>query len=270
MEAPLLLRILSESRDTPIGVEWTVPWRGTTFHLGIHNLPPRTAAGRMKELAQFTAQPEEALLPGLLDWIADSPDTLIVFNHPFWDEKGHGKAFHIRMAEEFLRLHRTWIHALELNGLRHWAENRRIVALAESSGLPCISGGDRHCCEPNALLNLTSAATFSEFTEEIRVDGVSRVVLMPQYREPMVNRILAAIADVMRDNEAHTHGWTHWSDRVFFRRHSGSVEPLSAVFPAGCEPSLIRLFVICSRLLDDHRLRWAMRGLQQPFSELEQ
>lgn len=269
IEAPLLLRILSESRETPIGVEWTVPWRGTTFHLGIHNLSPRSAAARMKELARFTAQPLEALLPGLLDWIADSPDTLVVFNHPFWDEKGRGRAFHISRAEEFLRLHRPWIHALELNGLRPWAENRRIIELAESWEMPFISGGDRHCCEPNAILNLTSAASFSEFTEEIRADGISRVVLMPQYMEPMTTRILASIADVMRDNAEHTHGWTRWSDRVFFRRHDGRIEPLSAAFPYGREPSVIRLFVRFSRLLDDQRLKSAMRGLGQPTREIE-
>jgi len=269
VEAPLLLRILSESRETPIGVEWTVPWRGATFHIGIHNLPPRTASARMEELARFTARPHEALLPGLLDWIADAPDTLIVFNHPYWDEKGRGKAFHISRAEEFLRIHRPWIHALELNGLRPWTENRRIIELAESRELPYISGGDRHCCEPNALMNLTSAASFSEFTEEIRADGMSRVVLMPQYRESMTGRILASIADVMRDNASHTHGWTRWSDRVFFRREDGSIETLSAVFPAGREPSVVRLFVLFSRLLDDHRLKWAMRGLGQPAREIE-
>ncbi|MBE0658279.1 MAG: hypothetical protein IH602_11355 [Bryobacteraceae bacterium] len=269
VEAPMLLRILSESRETPVGVEWTVPWRGTTFHIGVHNLPPRSAAARMEELARFTARPHEALLPGLLDWITDSPDTLVVFNHPFWDEKGRGRAFHISRAEEFLRIHRPWIHGLELNGLRPWSENQRIIELAESREIPYVSGGDRHCCEPNALLNLTSAATFSEFTEEVRADGMSRVVLMPQYREPMTSRILASIADVMRDNAEHTHGWTRWSDRVFFRRSDSSIDPLSAAFPSGREPSVIRLFVLFSRLLDDQRLRWAMRGLGQPAREFE-
>ena len=269
VEAPLLLRILSEGRDTPISVEWTVPWRGATFHIGVHNLPPRTASARMEQLARFTACPHEALLPGLLDWITDSPDTLLVLNHPFWDEKGRGRAFHISRAEEFLRLHRPWIHALELNGLRPWSENRRIIELAESHEMPYVSGGDRHCCEPNALLNLTSAASFSEFTEEVRADGISRVVLMPQYRESMTSRILASIADVMRDNAKHTHGWTRWSDRVFFRRDDGSVESLSTAFPAGREPSAIRLFVLFSRLLDNHRLKSAMRGLGQPAREIE-
>jgi hypothetical protein len=31
-----------------------------------------------------------------------------------------------------------------------------------------ISGGDRHGCEPSAVLNLTNAKTFSEFIDEIR------------------------------------------------------------------------------------------------------
>ena len=88
---------------------------------------------------------------------------------------------------------------------------------AEQAGLPAISGGDRHGCEPNALLNLTTARTFGEFVEEIRVNKESAVLVMPQYREPMTSRVLAAIGDVMRDNDGHTHGWTRWSDRVFYR-----------------------------------------------------
>ncbi|MBI5281198.1 MAG: hypothetical protein HY858_05895 [Candidatus Solibacter usitatus] len=269
VEAPLLLRVLGDSRDTPVGVEWTVPWRGTFFHLGLHNIPPRRAAERIAELNRFTANPDESLLPGLFDWIAESPDALIVFNHPYWDEKDRGCAFHARLAEDFLHVHRPWIHALEINGLRPWSENRRAVALAASAGMPLISGGDRHGCEPNALLNLTSAPTFSEFVAEVREDGFSCIALMPQFREPLLLRLLSAFADVMRDNEAHTYGWARWNDRVFFRRHSGQVEPLSAAFAGGREPSLIRLFAACARLLDNHRLHAVMRGLQRSAPEFE-
>ncbi len=33
---------------------------------------------------------------------------------------------------------------------------------------PVISGGDRHGCEPNGVINLTAARTFSEFAQEVR------------------------------------------------------------------------------------------------------
>jgi len=268
IEAPLLLRVFSESHSTPIGLEWTVPWRGATFHIGIHNLAPRTARERAAEMARYTSCPDESRLAGLLEWITENEDTLVVFNHPYWDEKGHGAALHSTRAEQFLQVHGHSIHALELNGLRPWAENRRTIGLAEAHGLPVISGGDRHSHEPNALLNLTTAATFSEFVAEIREDRHSRVLVMRQYREPLVHRVLAAIADVMRDNRAHSHGWVRWSDRVFFRRANGVVTPLSALFRSGREPALIRLFVAGARLLDNRGLRAALRGLTETAPEL--
>lgn len=268
IEAPLLLRVLSESRDTPIGVEWTVPWGGTFFHLGVHNLPARRATERMAAMARFTAAPHEPDLDGLLDWLAEDPETLIVFNHPYWDEKGTGQLWHNTVAERFLQRYKPWLHALELNGLRPWAENRRTLDLAVASHVCAISGGDRHTCEPNALLNLTMAGTFSEFVEEIRLERVSHIAVMPQYREPLTGRVLTAIADVMRDNHEHTHGWTRWSDRVFYRRTDGEADPLSAAFAEGREPSLIRLFVACARLLDSRGVQAAVRQVLQPAQQV--
>lgn len=268
IEAPQLLRVLSESRDIPVSVEWTVPWRSTFFHLGVHNLGPRRAAVKMAAMERFTADAKEPELRGLLDWLAEDDETLIVFNHPYWDEKGQGQSMHDALAEEFLTTYRRWIHALELNGLRHWRENRRTLSLAARMGLPAISGGDRHGCEPNALINLTGARKFAEFVEEVRVERRSAVLLMPQYREPMVTRILSAIGDVMRDHDQHTHGWTKWSDRVFYRRKpDGQPTALREAFKAGREPSLIRLFVAGARLMQDRRVQAAMRQVLQPAQE---
>lgn len=263
VEAPLLLRVLPEGRETPVGVEWSVPFRGVEFHLGLHNLPARHAAGLMAELQQFTANPQEFRLPGLLDWVAESPDTLIVFNHPHWDEKGHGQRLFDQRAAEFLRIHRPWLHALEANGLRPWSENRRTLDLGRREGLPVVAGGDRHCLEPNALVNLSLAPSFSEFVSEVRDEGRSTVALMEQYREPLLGRILRSIADVMRDNDAHTYGWRRWSDRVFFTRASGETAALSEAFPEGREPSLVRLFVFLARTLDHGSLQAALRGPRQ-------
>ena len=104
IEAPLLLRVLTESRGTPVSVEWTVPWRGTFFHIGVHNMGPRRAAAKMAALARFTAEPREPELRGLLDWLAEDEQTLIVFNHPYWDEKGKGQGFHDERVEAFLAI----------------------------------------------------------------------------------------------------------------------------------------------------------------------
>src|SRR5258706_10546102 len=40
IEAPVSLQLLEECRGTPISFEWTVPFRFTFFHIGVHNLPP--------------------------------------------------------------------------------------------------------------------------------------------------------------------------------------------------------------------------------------
>ncbi len=39
IEAPSLLRMLVDTWDVPLSLEWSVPFAGTIFHLGIHNLP---------------------------------------------------------------------------------------------------------------------------------------------------------------------------------------------------------------------------------------
>lgn len=268
IEAPLRLRLLPEGRETPVSVEWTVPWRGAEFHLGLHNLPVQEAAAMMAAMQQFTAAPRAAALEALLEWVAAPPATLVVFNHPYWDEKGAGTAYHATMAEQFLARYRRWIHALELNGLRPWNENRRTMRLAARYRLPCVSGGDRHGAEPNALLNLTAAESFAGFVADIRSRGVSEVLVMRQYREPMTLRILAAVCDVMRDQRGHSEGWVRWSDRVFFRTAGGGVEQLSAVFPSGREPSLIRLFVLLARVAEHDGVRLAVRHMARQAEEL--
>jgi hypothetical protein len=267
IEAPLLLRVLNEGREVPISTEWTVPFRGVFFHLGVHNLPPRRALERMAALARFTAQPEEKELEGILEWLTEIPETLVIFNHPYWDEKGAGQAYHNEVAETFLFRYRRFIHALELNGLRPWSENRQTIGLAMSHRIPPISGGDRHGCEPNALINLSHARTFDEFVAEVREDGYSSVAVMPQYREPLVLRIISAIGDVMRDHDAHMHGWRRWSDRIFFRRRTGEVESLGSIWPEGKEPTLVRQFVALSRLTENRRVK---AGLKQIFPAVQE
>lgn len=261
IEAPTLLRLLNEGREIPVSTEWSVPFRGAVLHLGVHNLPTRRAESRMQAMSAFTARPQEKDLEGILEWLSESPQTLIVFNHPYWDEKGVGQRRHDEIAELFLFRYRRYVHALELNGLRPWSENRRTVGLAATCRIPYVSGGDRHGCEPNALINLSHARSFDEFVAEVREDGYSSVAVMPQYREPLALRVISAIGDVMRNNDAHTHGWRRWSDRVFFRRRTGEIESLGAIWPEGREPALIRHFVALSRLAENSRIKAGLRQL---------
>lgn len=267
--APLLLRLLPEGRQTPVSVEWTLPYRGVVFHLGIHNLPPRRATQCMAALAAFTADPKEADLEVLLSWLSEEPDTLVVFNHPYWDEKGAGQQLHDSMAVEFLRRYGPFLHALEINGLRPWSENRRVAALTASVGKPLVSGGDRHCCEPNSMLNLTNSSTFGEFVEEVRDYGRSHVLVMPQYREPFVSRVMKMVADVMRDNREHTHGWVRWTDRVFLRDcDTGEVEALSSIWSQGRQPLVVQAFAGACRLLDSRSVQAALRQFLPETREL--
>jgi hypothetical protein len=197
ISAPLELRASEEGRETPVSVEWTVPFRSTFLHLGLHNLPPRKAIERMKTLRAFTLGGTEDELAGVLDWITEDPSVLVVFNHPLWDEMGIGRRRHDSVAKEFLGRYRGWLHAMELNGLRRWEENARVLEWAGAWGLPAISGGDRHTLEPNAVLNLTRAATFGEFVAEVREDGISDVVVMPQYHRPLALRIAEGVGHVV-------------------------------------------------------------------------
>jgi hypothetical protein len=92
---------------------------------------------------------------------------------------------------------------------------------------------------------------------------------MPQYREPVVARVMKMIADVMRDNAAHTHGWVRWSDRVFYRDHkTGAVESLSSIWPNRRQPLVVRAFAGACRLLDSRSLHAALRQLAPPAPEL--
>jgi hypothetical protein len=158
---------------------------------------------------------------------------------------------------------------LELNGLRPWSENRRVSEWGAAVDKPVVSGGDRHCKEPNAMLNLTNSGTFSEFVEEVRDYGRSHVLVMPQYCEPMVSRVLKMIADVMRDNRAHTHGWVRWTDRVFVRDHdTGEVEALSSLWSEHRQPLMVQAFAAACRLLDNRSLHAALRQLFSATQEL--
>lgn len=241
IEAGATLQTIGKYRHVPISTEWTVPFGRTFFHLGIHNLPPIHAHAAMDMMEEFTARPRVEALGPLLEWFQSFHQTLIVFNHPCWDEKGIGLTMHEALLQSFLARHRANLHAVELNGLRPWKENRRVLDIASRWSLPVISGGDRHAHEPNAILNLTDALTFDEFVAEVR-DGHSQVLFMPQYREPFRLRILHNLCDVLSDQHGHTKGWRLWSDRIFFQLEDGTVKSLTEWFGGG-PPLVVDRFV---------------------------
>jgi hypothetical protein len=146
----------------------------------------------------YTANPSDARLTEILVALNHEPNVLVVFNHPMWDLYLIGKEKHQFLVNEFLQKNGAYLHALELNGLRNWDENRAVRRLAEKWNMLLISGGDRHGVEPNANINLTNATSFTEFVHEIRREKKSHVLFMPQYAEPWKHRILQSTIDAIR------------------------------------------------------------------------
>ena len=219
INAPLLLRTVPSARHIPVSVEWTVPFCESAFHIGVHNLPSATGAEWMDRLRAFTAisvaERAPALLRDILAELHEIPQVLIVFNHPIWDLYRVGRARHDVLVNEFLAVFGQYIHALELNGLRDWKENREAATLAGKWNQLVISGGDRHGVEPNANVNLTRATSFTEFVHEIRRERQSHILYMPQYAEPWKHRILQSTLDAIRDYPHFPEGSRRWDQRVY-------------------------------------------------------
>ncbi|HTD97043.1 MAG TPA: hypothetical protein VK627_08940 [Edaphobacter sp.] len=244
INAPMLLRSVPSARHIPVSVEWTVPFGATAFHLGIHNLPSATGAAWMERLQAFTAIPMATRAPGLLtEMLAELdelPGVLIIFNHPIWDLYRIGKDRHDVLVNEFLAVNGQFVHALELNGLRDWKENREAATLAGKWNQLVISGGDRHGVEPNANVNLTRATSFTEFVHEVRRERQSHVLFMPQYAEPWKHRILNSTLDAIRDYPHFPEGSRRWDQRVYHPDSKGAMQPLSEIWVKGRPPAYIR------------------------------
>ncbi len=246
VEAGIELQAMYALRRAPLSFEWTVPYEDGYFHLGVHNLPPSDAASWYARLMAFTDKRGSEPLGDILADLHACRETLVVLNHPWWDLADIGLGRHARVLRQFLRAYRSTLHALELNGYRSRKENNRVIVLADEAELPIISGGDRHGCDPNTLLNLTAAQSFSEFADEIRA-GVSHVVAMPQYRQHLVARTMATASDILRRYPRHPAGKEYWTDRVSYDSQ-GRILPLSSHWPRG-GPLWVRSSVKALQLL---------------------
>lgn len=244
--AGLELQELYANRRAPVSFEWTVPYGEGFFHIGVHNLPADSARDWYGRLNAFTTRVSREPLSGILSDLHGLRAALLVFCHPLWDLAGVGPNEHARQLRRFMTAHRSHLHAIELNGYRSRKENAGSQALALSAGLPLISGGDRHGCAPNAILNVTRARSFAEFAAEGR-DGASEVVFKPEYRQNLTTRKLASASDVLRRYGSDRTGRIHWTDRITCER-DGSVRPLSFHWPRG-GPFWVRSSVRAFRLL---------------------
>jgi hypothetical protein len=268
IHAPMLLRTVPSARQIPVSVEWTAPYGGVqAFHLGVHNLPSARATQWMAELEAFTAHPSDARLTEILAALHNEPNVLVVFNHPMWDLYLVGQEKHLFLVNEFLQKNGAWLHALELNGLRPWDENRAVRKLAESWNMLLLSGGDRHGVEPNANINLTNAATFTEFVHEIRREKKSKVLFMPQYAEPWKHRLLRSTLDAIRSYPDFPQGSRTWDERAYHPDANGMVRPLSELWPKGRAPLAIAWTIGMVQLLGKEPV---FDGLRMAWSDSQQ
>jgi hypothetical protein len=247
--APMLLRTVPSARRIPVSVEWSAPYGNQSFHLGVHNLPSTRATEWMATLADYTAHPSDKRFTEILHALHADPNILVVFNHPMWDLYLIGREKHQFLVNEFLQKHSNYLHALELNGLRNWDENRIVRRLAEQWNMLLISGGDRHGVEPNANINLSKAASFTEFVHEIRHEKKSDVLFMPQYAEPWKHRILQSAIDAIRHYPEFPQGSRTWDERVYHPDANGVARPLCELWPNRQPPRMMSFLLAAVQLM---------------------
>jgi hypothetical protein len=269
IEAPMLLRTISSARGIPVSVEWSVPYGGVQdFHLGIHNLTSSRARQWMRTLVEFTSSPKEERLKEILMALHDEPNVLVVFNHPMWDLFLVGKEKHQFLVNEFLQKYGAFLHALELNGLRNWEENRAVRRLAQQWNMLLISGGDRHGVEPNANINLTNAISFTEFVHEIRRQRTSNVLFMPQYAQPWKHRLLQSTLDAIRDYPDFPQGSRTWDERAYHPDANGVMRPLNEIWPSGRAPFSIYWTIKAVQMLGQGPVSGSLRIAWSEDSQL--
>jgi hypothetical protein len=260
----MLLRVVPEARRVPVSVEWTAPFEDAMFHVGVHNLPASRAESIMSSLAEYTRCPKDQRLPALLSALHEIPEVLVVLNHPMWNLGGIPQERHDAALRTLLCRAGQFIHALELNGMRRWQENQSVLQLSQACNQQVISGGDRHGCEPNAILNLTKAESFTEFVYQIRRERFSHVLVMPQYADPYVLRILQGLLDATREYPSIGSG--SWDERVFHPDRAGVIRPLSELWDN--PPFYIRYFFSFVRLLEVAPVRNVLLAFAKPQEEV--
>jgi hypothetical protein len=266
------LSLQSDHGETgcPVSVEWTVPFRQEAFHIGVHNLPSARSSEWMQILAAYTLHPSEAQLKEILAALHAEPDVLIVFNHPMWDLYSVGADLHVQLVNEFLLASQDWIHAIELNGLRNWCENRQALRLAQKWGIVPISGGDRHGLEPNANINLTNAQCFDQFVHEIRNEKTSNILFMTQYAKPLKHRILHSAIDAVSHYPHFPPGTRRWDERVYHPDAQGVPQSLAALWPNGTAPRTMRWSIAIVLLMGRGVFSGGLRAAWSEARELAQ
>lgn len=264
IKAPLLLRVHNDTADVPISTEWSIPYQSDELHIGLHNLPAADAEAMLARMNAYTAHPDESGLKEILADLHSRKDVLIVLNHPLWDLFHAGEA-HTQALSSFMARLGQYIHAFELGGLRSWEENRQVYELAEQWNVAVIAGGDRHGYEPSACLNLTNAACFPEFVQEVRGKS-THVLFMPQYARPLWSRMLQVVLDAAREHPGHPMG-AHWDERTFHPDCAGTLRPICQLWDH--RPHFIEKTLQVFSLLESETLRGAIASEERRRQRLQ-
>lgn len=266
IEATLKVNESSPEERAPISMEWTVPYEYGFFHVGVHNLPQDRAVEVTKTLLEYTFEKENQTherLTELFALLSEMPGVLVILNHPLWDIELVGQERHEALLMSFIKTHGRWIHAFEVNGFRSWSENKAVIELAEALSIPLATGGDRHGCKPNTVLNLTNAGTFEEFVDEIRNEKRSEVVLMPEYEHPLHWRQMQSFSEILKFYPEFRDGRKKWFDRVYFDIGDGhGVRPLSVHWKRG-GPTWLRAAIWTLGVLGGPKMRPVFRVVRK-------
>ncbi len=269
INAPMLLRAVPSARGIPVSVEWSAPYRGVQdFHLGVHNLPSARAQQWMQTLAEYTRNPSDKRLTEILAALNDEPNVLVVFNHPMWDLFLIGGAKHEFLVNEFLLKNGNHLHALELNGLRPWEENRAVRSLAAKWNMRLISGGDRHGREPNGNINLTNATSLTAFAHDIPRERRSNIQSKPQPAQPWTHRQLQSTPAAIRTYPDFPQGSRTWDERAYHPDANGAIRPLSELWPKGAAPVSMRWAIGLVMLMGSAPVSGGLRMAWNNSSEL--
>ncbi len=258
ISANLQVNEVRDNDHAPISLEWTVPFEYGFFHVGVHNLPKDRAVELTKTLLDYTFNEEKHSNENLREMFSllnEIPEVLVVLNHPIWDIELVGKERHETLLKHFLKEHGKWIHALEVNGFRSWSENKAVIEMAEALGFPLVTGGDRHGCKPNTVINLTNSKTFAEFVEEIRVDRHSEVLLMPEYSQPLHSRQLQSFSEILKEYPEFPDGRKRGFDRIHIDAGDGKgVQKVSVHWQLGT-PKWLRAAIWTLAVFGSEKMR---------------
>ena len=105
-----------------------------------------------------------------------------------------------------------------------------------------ISGGDRHGVEPNANINLTNAASFSEFVHECGGKEEQCAFYAAVCRALEAADSPVGI-DALRHYPEFPPGSRTWDERFYHPDANGVARPLSELWPGGTPPWPLRLGV---------------------------